>query len=261
MVKNLRPAHSAALVCLAAAALTGCKPDAAIRKGEVFDKNVSPQHSATVDDAGVITGIVSFKGQPPARVPIDMSMDPACSLAAGQNLSEQYIVSDGKLANVFVYVKDYKLNGGAIVGRVSTGETLDQKNCRYTPHVIAVYKGDGVTFLNSDPTMHNIHVVLGDQTIDVSQGPGGAPQRRKFDTPAIMVPIRCNNHPWMEAFLNVSPTPWFAVTREDGTFSIPGLPPGTYTLAAVHEKLGERDMQVTVTAKSQSKADFGFAMK
>jgi len=76
-----------------------------------------------------------------------------------------------------------------------------------------------------------------------------------------MMPIRCNNHPWMEAFLNVAPNPYFAVTRDDGTFSIPGLPPGTYTLAAVHEKLGESDMQITVAAKSQSKADFTFAMK
>ena len=76
-----------------------------------------------------------------------------------------------------------------------------------------------------------------------------------------MVPIRCNNHPWMEAFLNVSPTPWFAVTGEDGTFSLSGLPPGSYTLEAVHEKLGEQEMQVTITAKSQSRADFTFAMK
>jgi hypothetical protein len=120
-----------------------------------------------------------------------------------------------------------------------------------------------VEFRNSDPTMHNIHTisVAGNPQVDVSEGPAGAPQTRQFTTPELMMPVRCNNHPWMEAFLNVAPNRFFALTREDGAFSIPGLPPGTYTLAAVHEKLGERDMQVTVTPKSASKLEFTFAMK
>jgi len=120
-----------------------------------------------------------------------------------------------------------------------------------------------VEFRNSDPTMHNVHTVsvAGNPQVDVSEGPAGAPQTRQFTTPELMMPIRCNNHPWMEAFLNVAPNRFFGVTREDGTFSIAGLPPGTYTLAAVHEKLGERDMQVTITAKSQSRADFTFTTK
>jgi hypothetical protein len=111
--------------------------------------------------------------------------------------------------------------------------------------------------------MHNIHTIsiAGNPQVDVSQGPGGTPQTRQFTTPELMMPIRCNNHPWMEALLNVAPNPWFAVTREDGTFSITGLPAGTYTLAAVHEKLGEQDMKITVTEKSKSRADFTFVMK
>jgi plastocyanin len=246
---------------LAASALSGCKPDAALRRSEVLDKSPQPYAAPSPETTGAIIGIVSFKGQPPARVPIDMSMDPACSLTAGQNLSEQYIVNAGKIANVFVYIK----SGAPASSAPSDARpvVLDQKGCRYVPHVIAIQQGGAVEFRNSDPTMHNIHTIsiAGNPQVDVSQGPAGAPQTRQFTTPELMMPVRCNNHPWMEALLNVAPNPYFAVTREDGTFSIPGLPSGTYTLAAVHEKLGEQDMQITVIAKSKSRADFTFAMK
>ncbi len=89
----------------------------------------------------------------------------------------------------------------------------------------------------------------------------GEPQTQQFTSPQVMLPVRCNNHPWMSAFINVSPTPYFAVTGADGKFSIQGLPAGTYTLAAVHEKLGEQDIQITVPAKTTTKADFTFSGK
>lgn len=253
--------HKIGVTALVATTLTGCKTDPAVRNPVVFDKAVSPAHTAVVENAGAIIGVVNFKGQPPARVPIDMSMDPACLITAGENLSEQYVVNAGKLANVFVYIK----SGTPPTSAPSDTRpiVLDQKGCRYTPHVIAVQQGGSVEFHNSDPTMHNIHTVsiAGNPAVDVSEGPGGAPQTRQFTSPELMMPIRCNNHPWMEALLNVAPNQFFAVTREDGTFSIPGLPPGTYTLAAVHEKLGERDIQVTVTANSKVRTDFTFAVK
>jgi len=140
---------------------------------------------------------------------------------------------------------------------------LDQKGCRYTPHVIALQQGGTVVFKNSDPTMHNIHITSPTESgaIDISQGPMGQPQTQVFSSPQVMLPVRCNNHPWMNAFINVAPSPYFAVTGADGSFTISGLPPGTYTLAAVHEKLGEQDIQVTVPAKSIAKADFTFAAK
>jgi len=249
------------LAVLTASSLSGCKPDAAMHNAEVIDKTANPTTAPVVENPGAIIGVVNFKGKPPIRVPIDMSMDPACLVTAGENLSEQYVVSNGKLANVFVYIKSgmpaYSAPSGA------PPVVLDQRGCRYAPHVIAVQQGGSVEFRNSDPTMHNIHTVsvAGNTQVYFSQGPAGAPQVHKFTTPELMMPIRCNNHPWMEAFLNVAPNPYFAVTRDDGTFSIPGLPPGTYTLAAVQEKLGESDMQVTVVAKSQARADFTFAMK
>jgi plastocyanin len=253
----------------AALTLAGCKPDPAIKESANIDKATgatpapaSPNTNAPAVDpaqAGTITGTIHFKGAPPARINIDMSMDPACALA-GDNLTEQYLVTNGKLANVYVYIKSGITPSQA---SASTSVVLDQKGCRYTPHVIAVQQGGSVEFRNSDPTMHNVHIESpsGSGAMDVSQGPMGKAQTQQFVAPAVMLPIRCNNHPWMNAFLNVAPSPYFAVTGSDGTFTIKGLPAGTYTLAAVHEKLGEQDVQITVPAKSSTKEDFTFAAK
>ena len=207
--------------------------------------------------AGSITGIVHFKGTPLARVPIDMSMDPACSFA-GENLTEQYVVNKGGLANVYVYVKT-----GLPASAAPTGVApvkVDQRGCRFIPHVATVQQGGDVSFINSDSAMHNIHTVtLGDNpALDVSQGPGAQPQDRRMNTPEKMIALRCNNHPWMNAFLNVAPNAFFTVSGPDGSFSIPGLPPGTYTLAAVHEKLGEQDTQITVPPHGKATATFNY---
>ncbi len=214
---------------------------------------------------GAITGTIHLTGKPPAPVKIDTSMDPACSLGGASDFnSEQYVVQDGKLANVYIYVKSgppYR------VGRImsnSAAAVLDQKGCRYTPHVIAIMAGDALSFQNSDVTMHNIHTMpttVGNETIDISQGPKGAPIVKQFKVPEVMLPVRCNNHPWMNAFINVSATPFFAVTDAAGHFDLRGLPAGDYVLGAVHEKLGEQTLKVTVPAKGTAKADLSFTIK
>lgn len=256
---------------LLVAGLAGCKPDAAVRKGEVVDGGAKlaaaqRQTGVAVDPAtaGSVSGVLSLSGKAPARVKIDMTMDPVCEMKAGDNYSEQYVAKDGKLGNVFVYVKSGPAAAMHAAPVSSAPAVLDQKGCRYTPHVIGVMVGGTVEFRNSDPTMHNIHtmpVVAGNEVIDVSQGPNGEPQRRVFQQPELMLPVRCNNHPWMNAFINVSDTPFFAVTGEDGTFDLSGLPEGTYTLGAVQEKLGEQTFQVTVKAHEAAKAEFKFQVK
>ncbi len=177
-------------------------------------------------------------------------------------MTEQYMVAGGRLANVYVYVKSGAPDSKA--SNAAPAVVLDQKGCRYIPHVVAVQQGGRVEFHNSDPTMHNVHTmpaVSGNSAVDVSQGPMGQPESRAFHSPEMMLPVRCNNHPWMNAFINVAPNQFFAVTGSDGSFDLRGLPPGNYTLAAVHEKLGERDVQVTVPPSGTAKTEFNFAAK
>ncbi|WP_051978452.1 carboxypeptidase regulatory-like domain-containing protein [Edaphobacter aggregans] len=250
-------------------AIAGCKPNEAIKRGAVIGKGTKPNEtgapkSAAIDESttGTIRGTVNFAGKAPERLKIDMSQDPVCSITGGENLTEQYVVHGGKLANVYLYIKDGPGAAMNAAPQSTAPVVMDQMGCKYTPHVIAVMRGGTVEFRNSDGTMHNIHTMpTGNPVVDVSQGAKGAPEKKQFDTPEMMMPVRCNNHPWMNAFINVSATPFFAVSDADGKFEIKGLPAGTYTLAAAHEKMGEQTMKVTVSPKESTKTEFTYSMK
>lgn len=255
-------------VAVLAGGLAGCKSKTAAPEGTASNEAAArPQAPAVpLDPAtlGTVSGMIHFAGKPPERLKIDMSQDPVCAMMGGDNYAEQYVVHDGKLANVYIYVKDGPAAAMAQPATNTVPVVLDQIGCKYVPHVIAVMADEPVEFRNSDATMHNIHTTPppgGNPSFDVSQAANGAPDMKMFDKPETMMPVRCNNHPWMNAFINVSATPYFAVSDADGHFTVKGLPPGTYTLAAVHEKLGEQTMTVTVAPQKTSKADFTYSMK
>lgn len=262
----------AAVTLTAALFLSGCKPKPA-NQSAASDQAPSsaaapsaPANSNLVPvtgPTGSIEGTVSLAGKPPAKIEIDTSMDPACGMGHGPLYTEQYVGDHGKLANVFLYIKSGPEAAMHAAPASSAPTVLDQAGCRYIPHVVGVMQGGSVEFRNSDPTMHNVHTMpttVGNQAIDITMGPRGAAQTRQMDKAENLIPVRCNNHPWMNAFINVAPTPFFAVTGPDGKFDLKGLPPGDYVLGAVQEKLGEKTMNVTVSADKATKADITYTM-
>ncbi len=202
-----------------------------------------------------LSGTIRFDGKAPSPQKIDMSQDAACG--SQPNYDPSLIVANGDLANVFVYVK------GAFdetsFPLPTTPVVITQKGCRYEPHVAAARIGQDVHFENVDQTTHNIHMMPTQlKKWNESQMPGAEPIVKRFDGPEIMIPIKCNQHPLMRMYLNVVGHPFFAVTGQDGKFQMSGLPPGTYTIAAVHERLGERDTKVTVGPKESTDIQLTF---
>ena len=206
-----------------------------------------PAATAKADGPGSVTGKVSFDGEPPVRTPVKMAADPNCK-PGPESLSETTVVSaDRGLKNVFVYVTDGL--GNAVYETPATPISLDQMGCRYEPHVFGVFVGQPVEIKNSDPTLHNVHAIpKNNEEFNFGQQDQKAPVVTKtFTKPEIGVSFRCDVHGWMRSYANVVTHPFFAVTKEDGSFEIKGLAPGTYTIEAWHERLGTQTQQVTIS--------------
>jgi len=234
----------------------------ACSKKESEEQSAAPasqaQPAATPIDpttVATVSGTVKLEGAAPKAQKIDMSQDPACK---GANASETVVAEGGNLANVFVYVKDGLGNRTFDVPKESV--TIDQSGCRYHPHVLGVMTGQTIQIKNDDPTTHNIHPTPKDnREWNESQPPQASPLEKSFAREEIMLPVRCNQHPWMKMFVNVVKSPFYAVTGPDGKYEIKGLPPGDYTLAFVHEKIGpERDVKVTLGPKDSKMVDASF---
>ena len=241
-----------ALAILALLLLSACskkEEPAAAKPGATAAAPATPVDPAT---AATITGTVKYPGAAPKAVKIDMSQDPACK---GDNTVEALVVNGGNLENAFVYVKDGL--GSRTFDVPKDSVTLDQAGCRYHPHVLGIMAGQTLKVINSDPTTHNIHPTPKDnREWNESQAPKAAPIEKTFAREEIMLPVKCNQHPWMKMYINVVKSPYYAVTDKDGKYTLKGLPPGTYTVAVVHEKLGEQTQQITVGAKETKTADF-----
>jgi plastocyanin len=245
------------LALCAVFALTACSKKENTEQSNNAPEQQAAQPAATpIDPATVATidGTVSFDGAAPKASKIDMSQDPACK---GPNESENVVVDNGKLANVFVYVKDGL--GSRTFDTPTTPVVLEQKGCRYHPHVLGVMAGQTVDIKNGDQTTHNIHPTPKDnREWNESQPPSSPDIQKTFAREEIMLPVKCNQHPWMKMYISVVKSPFYAVTDKDGKYEIKGLPPGDYTLAFVQEKLGEQDQKVTIAAKETKTVDQSF---
>jgi hypothetical protein len=208
--------------------------------------------------AGDVKGAVAVDGTTPKNEPIKMNADPVCLREnKTPQFQETYMVSDGKLQNVFVYVKDGL--GNYVYDMPTDTVTIDQKECRYHPHVFGMRVGQKLVILNSDPTLHNIHALPKTNTeFNVGEPVQGMKQEHVFNKQEVMVPFKCDVHGWMNAYVGVLDHPYFAITDKDGKFELKSLPPGTYTIEAWHEKLGTQEQKVTLGAKESKEVTFTF---
>ncbi len=209
--------------------------------------------------AGTIAGTIYFQGKKPALHVINMGKDSVCeSLHSGPIYPEDgQVNANGTLPNVFVYVK--KSSAKLISAPPRAPVVLTQKGCEYAPHVTGVMVGQPFEVINLDPTTHNIHVIAKlNREWNVSQQPGSPSVVRRFTTPETMIPVRCNVHPWMKAYIGVVANPYYAVTGSKGAFTLKGLPPGDYTIEAWTADFGVQEHHVVVTAGKTSTENFTF---
>ncbi len=215
--------------------------------------------SADSSGTGQITGRILFEGTKPKLEPIDMSKDPVCATRHREAVYPQdgAVNANGTLQNVFVYVKaGAEKYSGALPPQPAI---LDQRGCVYHPHVLGIMVGQKLEVVSSDPTTHNVHPLPKlNQEWNQSQPPGAAPIVKTFTHPEIMIPVKCNQHPWMHAYIGVTRNPFYAVTGNDGTFVLKGLPPGQYTLATWTATFGTQEQRVTVRPGESTTVNFTF---
>ena len=212
---------------------------------------------------GQIVGTVKLDGQAPHMKGIDMSKDPYCAKATASAPAhgEAVVVgANGGLQNVVLYISEGY--SGALT-QTTTEPVFDQKNCVYSPHVLAVAVGQTFKVVTSDQTGHNVHPnpnpMTGNVPFNQSQPPGAAPFEKSWKA-AEFIPVQCNIHPWMHAWFAVVKGP-YATTDENGNYTINNVPPGSYTVTAWQETYGTQTQKVTVAAGKPAATDFSFKAK
>jgi hypothetical protein len=209
--------------------------------------------------AGQVVGTVSFEGAAPAPQPIDMRGEASCAEKHdGQPMDRPVAVGDdGGLKNVYVYVRE-GLPGGTWPAADQEVE-LDQDGCIYIPRVLGLQTGQTLVIRNSDGLLHNVNArPVNQRGFNISQ-PTNMTTNRSFAQPEVMIPVRCDVHGWMAAYIGVQNHPYFAVTPEDGTYRIENLPPGEYVIEAWHERYGTQTQSVTVAESGEARADFQYS--
>ena len=230
----------------------------------------NPATSAATDEGkpwdpalgtSTVTGTVKFEGTAPRMRPIDMAgADEKCAESYGgkRQLPDTVIVNaNGTLRNVFAWVKT-GIDGWSFP--MPEGDALlDQRGCWYLPHVQGMRKGQSLSIKTSDPTAHNVHgYATVNRSFNRSQPAGAAnvSVRMRRDEASPPIKIKCDIHPWMNAYVAVVDHPYFAVTGDDGSFTLANLPPGTYTIEIWHERYGTMEQTITIGDNETQRLEF-----
>lgn len=214
---------------------------------------------ASITDGGNVSGTVAFAGEAPEAGSIQMSADPYCLNQHTEPVSDARVVvnDNDTLRHVFVYVQEGL--GDSSFTMPSEPVELSQEGCLYTPHVMGVRAGQTVSIINNDDTLHNVNAQpQNNDAFNFAQPVQGMTNEVTFENAEIMIPVRCDVHPWMASYVGVVDHPYFANTGSDGSFSIDNLPPGDYVIAAWHETLGEMTQNVTVATGETAEISFSF---
>ena len=187
-----------------------------------------------------------------------MDADEACQQAhaASPAYNEPVLTgAKGGLANAFVYIQagleDKKFEPP------KESVSIDQNGCLFLPPVIGVRAGQPLEMKNSDRVSHNIHFMpVNNREWNEQQSPGTPDVEHRFVRPEVMIPVKCNVHAWMHAWVGVVDNPYFAVTGPTGAFTLSNVPPGDYTIAVWHEKLGQQNRQVHLDASGKAVVTF-----
>ena len=213
--------------------------------------------AGAVANGGSISGTVKYKGTPPAPTKLDVNKD-AEVCGTEQKMSRELVVAaDGGIQYAVVSIP------GIAKGKAfpTTNSTLDQKGCEYQPHIVLMPAGGNIDILNSDGILHNIHT-YSDKNPPLNRA---QPKFKKTMTETFKDPERvrlsCDVHGWMQGWLVVEDSPYYAVTDDKGNFKITDIPAGDYEVKVWQEKLGEGTQKITVKPGADTAVNFELAGK
>ena len=209
---------------------------------------------------GTISGKVTYSGKAESPKKINLNVDKAVCGAHGPVLSEDLIVnSQGGVKNAVVYLSNITQGKPLLPGGDAV---LDQQGCKYVPHILVIGVGQKLKILNSDGILHNVHShSLKNPPINFAQ-PGSVKEIevKPFAIPEL-IKLTCDVHGWMSAYIWVTEHPYTVVTKEDGSFEIPGVPAGKYQVKFWHETLGELTQEVEVKANKPTQINAAYPSK
>ena len=216
--------------------------------------------SAAAAGAGTITGTVVYEGKVPNLKPLAVAAEPICAKKHATVPNEALVLGpNNAMANIMVRVVS-GLPAGKTWPAPTQPVVMAQDGCQYKPHVMGIMVGQPFKVLNDDGVLHNVHALPNvNRPFNMAMPPTRKEAQESFAKEEGMFTIKCDVHPWMQAYIGVFNNPFFAVTKEDGKFTIANLPPGTYEVEAWHEKLGTKKATVTVGASDTKQASFKFA--